>query len=382
MPAVLWPLLFGNYVIGSGVMAVAGTLNEISADLSVSIATAGQLISTGALLMCIGAPALAFFVSGWDRRRLLSLSMLWYAALHVACAVMPSYGALLPVRVITLISPAIFTPQATACIGLLVPPEQRGRAISFVFLGWAFASVLGMPMCALLGGLFGWRTAFFAIGALSLLSAWWIWVTMPDGVKPAAMSRDAWRRTLQSPALTLTVGVTLLSSAGQFTLMAYLAPYFRQVLQISPQSLSLTFLWFGAFAFIGNLLMSRFIDRIGAARGVLVSQAMMALAFALWSLGQTWGLALAIMVPWALGCFAANSAQQARLVGIAPALASGSVALNSSAMYAGQAVGAAVGGAMVEAGHMEALHVAGLVGLLLAMGCSIRATRHPAPSGG
>src|SRR3954470_7966322 len=160
MPAVLWPLLFGNFVIGTGVMIVPGTLNEISASLQVPVATAGQLISAGALLMCLGAPLFAALVAGWDRRRLLALSMVWYALLHFACVLAPSFAALLPLRVLAMVSPAIFTPQAAACVALLVPVEQRGRAITFVFLGWSVASVLGMPIGALIGGTLGWRTAF------------------------------------------------------------------------------------------------------------------------------------------------------------------------------------------------------------------------------
>ncbi|HET6828507.1 MAG TPA: MFS transporter, partial [Ramlibacter sp.] len=78
LPPVVWPLLFGNFVIGTGVMVVPGTLNDIRENLQVSIATAGQLISAAALLMCIGAPLIAAAVGGWDRRRLLALSMLWY----------------------------------------------------------------------------------------------------------------------------------------------------------------------------------------------------------------------------------------------------------------------------------------------------------------
>ena len=73
LPALVWPLLFGNFVIGTGVMVVPGTLNEISASLDVSVATAGQLISAGAVLMALGAPLLAAVVAGWDRRRLLAL---------------------------------------------------------------------------------------------------------------------------------------------------------------------------------------------------------------------------------------------------------------------------------------------------------------------
>src|SRR5256885_14452582 len=89
LPAVLWPLLFGNFVIGTGVMVVPGTLNEISSSLNVSVATAGQLISAAALLMCLGAPSLAALVAGWDRRRLLALSMVWHGLLHLAWTMAP-----------------------------------------------------------------------------------------------------------------------------------------------------------------------------------------------------------------------------------------------------------------------------------------------------
>ena len=220
MPAVLWPLLFGNFVVGTGVMVVPGTLNEISSSLDVSVATAGQLISAAALLMCVGAPLMAALVAGWDRRRLLTLSMLWYAALHVACTAASSFTTLLPLRTITMIAPAIFTPQAAACVGLLVPPEQRGRAITFVFLGWSVASVLGMPIGAFIGGTLGWRSAFAVIALLSVISAIWVWRAMPDGVKPPALSAAAWVETLRSKALLLCVLVTVLYSAGQFVLFS------------------------------------------------------------------------------------------------------------------------------------------------------------------
>ena len=135
LPAVLWPLLFGNLVIGTGVMVVPGTLNEISASLQVPTATAGLLISAAAVVMCLGAPLFAALVAGWDRRRLLAACMVWYGALHLVSSTMPSFGALLPVRMLAVISPAIFTPQAAACVGLLVPAALHGRAITFVFLG-------------------------------------------------------------------------------------------------------------------------------------------------------------------------------------------------------------------------------------------------------
>ena len=300
--------------------------------------------------------------------------MVWYGALHLVSTASPSFAALLPVRVLTMIAPAIFTPQAAACIGLLVPPEQRGRAITFVFLGWSIASVVGLPMGAFVGGMLGWRSAFALIGLMSLVSAVWVWRAMPDGVRPPALSAAAWRETLRSRALMLCVLVTVLYSAGQFVLFSYFAPYYKQAIGVTPTELSLLLMWFGVFGFVGNMVMSRYIDRIGASRAVMIGVGAMALSFLVWPFGTSLVLAALVSIPWALGCFSSNSAQQARLVGIAPALASGSIALNTSAMYAGQAIGAASGGWLIANGGMGLLHWAGLAALLLAMAASAWAT--------
>jgi predicted MFS family arabinose efflux permease len=175
----------------------------------------------------------------------------------------------------------------------------------------------------------------------------------------------------------LCVAVTLLYSAGQFVLFSYFAPYFKLYLQVTPLELSLLFACFGAFGLIGNVLMSRHIDRIGAPRAVMWAVGSMALSLLLWPLADTLALAALVCVPWGLGCFASNSAQQARLVGIAPLLASGSIALNSAAMYAGQAIGAGSGGWLIAQGNMDTLHWYGFVGLLAAMAMSWWATRQP-----
>ena len=379
LPTSLWALLFGNFVIGTGIMVVPGTLNDISHSLQISTATAGQLISAAALMVCLGAPVFATLIRNWDRRQLLALSMAWYGALHLVCASLPGFSALLPLRILAVIPAAIFTPQAAACVGLLVPPTHRGRAITMVFLGWSVASVLGMPMAAWIGGTWGWRTAFVLIGLLSFASALWVWRAMPDGVKPPALTLESWRSTLRSPALMLCIAVTALYSAGQFVLFSYFAPYFKTTLQTTPAQLSLLFGWFGAFGFLGNMLASRYIDRVGAPRMVLVCVGLMALSLLAWPLGTSLALAAVVCIPWALGCFSSNSAQQARLVGLGPTLAGGSIALNTSAMYAGQALGAAGGGWLIAADQMDALHWLGFGGLLAAMAVSVWAARAARP---
>ncbi len=372
----LWALMVGNVVIGTGVMMVPGALNDISRSLDISIPQAGQLITAAAILMGLGAPLLAGIVAGWDRRKLLTLSLIWYGVMTGISALAPNYAALLPLRVLTVISPAIFTPQAAACVGLMVTPAQRGRAITFVFLGWSVASVMGMPLSAWIAGVSSWRWTFALVALASLIVAAWIWRAMPSGIRPAALTRRAWSQTLGSPVMMLTLGVTLVYAFGQFVLFSYFAPYLNQTIGATSGTIALMFLWFGAFGLVGNLALSRWVDRLGASRAVLITLGLIALSLLLWPIGRYgfWPQAL-IAVPWALGCFSSNSAQQARLVHLSPELAPASVALNTSAMYGGQAMGAALGGVLIANGQMLRLHEASLVVTLAAMALSVWAAR-------
>jgi predicted MFS family arabinose efflux permease len=364
-------LLFGNFVVGCGVMVTTATLNDLSANLGVSVAAAGQLISLPAAAMMLGAPLAAMAVSAHDRRRLLTLALIWFSVGNLLCALAPGYLSLMLLRVATVLAAAVFTPQAGAAIGVMVAPEHRGRAVTHVFLGWSVASVLGMPLSGFIGDTAGWRWAFAGIGAMALVSAGWVWRAMPNGVRPAAVSAAQWRGVFRDAGLMALVMVTALSASGQFVLFAYLAPYYRQVLGATPAQVALLFLWFGLFGFLGNVWVSRHIDRLGPANVVAASLALMALSLALWPLARTVAVMALVCIPWALGCFASNSGQQARLVQAAPALAPALIAMNSSAMYLGQFAGAATGGVLVATSGVAWLSGAALAGLLAALAVSL-----------
>ncbi|MFZ2987063.1 MFS transporter [Ideonella sp.] len=376
-----WALLFGNFVIGCGVMVVAGSLNDLTRSLQVSVAASGQLITVAALVMALGAPLLAALVGRWDRRRLLTGALLWYALGHAASALMPDYHALLPVRALSMLAAAVFTPQAAAAIGWLAPAEQRGRAITFIFLGWSVASVLGMPLHSYIGETAGWRWAFALVTVLSLIGAAWVWRSLPDGVRPPALSLAQWRDVFTHPVLMAVIAVTALSGAGQFTVFAYFAPYYRQILGAEAAQISLLFGWFGALGLAGNLLLSHHVDRFGAGRAVSVLLAGLWLSLALWPLATGVASMMLVILPWALTGFASNSAQQARLGSAAPALAPALMALNTSAIYLGQALGAGGGGAIVAANQAAGrplyagLNWVGLAWISLACALSLWALR-------
>ena len=352
-------------------MSTAGVLNDIVRSLQVSVALGAQLIGAAAGVMALGSPLPAGLVSGWDRRRLLALALLWVTVGHLLCALAPGYVTLLVLRCVTMLGAAAFTPQAASAISALAAPHERGRAITFIFLGWAVASVLGMPLTAFIGETWGWRWSFVGIAALSLAAAVGVWRALPQGIRAPALSLADWRGVLTHPVLMAIVAVTAMSSAGQFTLFSYFAPFYSQVLGASAAQISLLFLWFGALGLVGNVLLTRVIDRVGAASAVALTLACMALSLACWPLATGFTSALLVTAPWALGCFASNSAQQARLALASPALATALISLNSSAMYLGHFAGSASGGAMIAAAGYAGLNWVALAWMLASLGTSV-----------
>ncbi|MBU6224548.1 MAG: MFS transporter [Burkholderiales bacterium] len=374
-PALLWCFLFGNVVIGFGVLMVPGSLNDISHDLRISISASGVLITASSVLMCLSAPIFASVLGAYDRRKLLALVMLWYGVLHAVCIAMPDFEQILWLRVIAMLAPAIFTPQAAACVGQLAEPHARGRAITFIFLGWSISSVVGMPVAAWISEVYGWRSVFGVLSVLSFISAAWVWVALPNKIAPPVMTIAAWRETFRTKPLVLALLVTVISASGQFFLSAYFAPYFKLTLLTNPEQLSMLLAWFGACGLLGNIWLSRHVDRLGADKAVTLSLLLISISMVSWSLGSNFYLAFLVLTPWGLGMFATNSAQQARLIHIEPKLAAGSVALNTSSMYLGQAVGSAGGGWLIAQGRMDQLHWFALGGVLLAIATSLLASR-------
>jgi MFS transporter, DHA1 family, inner membrane transport protein len=375
MKAARWSLLAGNFMIGCGVMVVGGTLNDLTHDLGISVSRGGELIALAALFMGVGAPLLAAWVSRWDRRRLLSWAMVWYGVGHALCALAPDDQWLAVLRALTVLSAAVFTPQAAATMGFMSTPANRGRHITFVFLGWSLASVAGMPLTAWVGERVGWRIAMGLVAVGALASAWAVHRHLPHGIRPPGLSWRSWRKVLRSPLLMAVVLVTACQSSGQFTLLAYIAPFYKQVYGATPEQISLMFGWFGALALSGNFLLNRVVDKVGAAQTVTLTLGMMILSLLLWPLAPTLPWFALALLPWAISGFATNSGQQARLGGLSPRLAPALMALNTSAIYLGQAVGASGGGWVLEHHGWGSMHWLGLAWMLVACALSWWAQR-------
>jgi len=377
-------VFLGNFVVGCGVLVVPGMLDLLANDLAISVPKAGALLSLAALTMCVGAPLLAAVTSRVDRRLLLVLSLLLLAVGHLACAFAPDFATLMWIRPISVLGAAVFTPQAAATLSLMIAPEERPMALTSAFVGWSLASVLGMPIGNLLAHALSWRASFAVVAALGLFSALIVWRVIPAGLKVAPLSLKSWGEVLGGTRLRWILLATMVWCTGHFAVLGYITAALRKGVEASPAMQAALMALMGVSGLIGNIALSRWVTRIGADRGARMSLGFICAGLALWIVALTWlqalwAVALAMTI-WGLGNFAFNSSQQARLAQSAPTLASASIALNSSSLYAGQAMGAALGAALVVALGYDALGPTALIIMIVAMLFSWLADRRGTPS--
>ena len=365
-------LMLGNVATGMSVLAPAGMLLELSSDLGVTVRDAGLLVTVGAIVLCIGSPLTAWLTSRFDRRALLGFALAVLAIANIASAFAPNYTALLVIRVVMLAIGALYTPQAAGTVGMIVPVEKRGSGISYVFLGWSLAAAVGLPLITLLASRYGWRAAYGGIGAISCISFVLLVLRLPSGLFGAPVDLKTWVAIGRNPLILLLLLVTVLQMSGQFVVFTFIGPLLAKLTRAGPDAIGFAFLLYGALGFVGNMIAARVVDSWGSYRTSFVFTTMLFIGMAIWAFGAGSFTAMTIGVAiWGLGFASTNSMQQVRLIGAAPVLANASVSLNTSALYVGQAVGSAIGGALfaselyLDAGYVALGFIALAIGVLL-----------------
>lgn len=337
--------MLGNVVTGCAVLAPAGMLKELSEGLDVSIRTAGLLITFGAIVLCVGSPVTAWLTSRIERRMLLSVTLGALAASNIASAFAPDYASLLGLRLVMLAIGVIYTPQAAGTAAMIVPETRRGSTVAYVFLGWSLAAAIGLPLIALVAHRYGWRAAYGGIGALGIVSLLLLTWRLPRGLLGAPVQLRTWLDLARNRLVVLLLLITTLYMSGQFVIFTFMGPLLARLTGAGADAIGLVFAIYGAFGFIGVAVATRIVDGWGPYRTSLLSISMVLAGIAGWALTAGNYLLMACSVAvWGLGFASSNSMQQVRLITAAPPMASASVALNTSVLYIGQAIGSAVGG--------------------------------------
>lgn len=350
MPLAVFVLGLSIFALGTSEFMITGLLPGMATDLGVSIPDAGLLISAFAVGMVIGAPLLAVGTLRMPRRTTLLALLLVFGASHVVGALSPGYALLFATRVVSALACAGFWAVAAATTISLVPAARRGRALAVLVGGLTVANIAGVPAGTLLGQHAGWRTAFWAVAALTVAAAAGVLAFVPHTAVDASAVRVRTELSVfRSGRVWLTLGVIALSQAMVFATFSYLAPLLTITDGLPSAQVPLVLGLFGAGALIGITAGGKLADAHPFA--TLYGSFGLALV-ALTTLALTSDAVVAVVAVLVLGAagFAANPALNVRAYSVAGGTSTMVGASTTAGFNVGNTAGPWLGGVAINAG--------------------------------
>ena len=357
-------LVLLGFSLGCSEFIVIGIEGNIADAFSVSLAQAGELISSFAITYAVLTPVLAIATGRFRRFQLLMAYAAVFCAANLAQAVAPTFAVLLLSRVLIGAVSGAFLAVGVTYIPELLGPERMSMGISVVYAAFSVAMVIATSAGKMVAELLTWRIAMWASLVLALATCALLVALLPrEGAtdEPATMAEQA--GLLTEPQVVTGILIFVFGVGSVYVFYGYVTPYLEQVLGLSPMGASAALMGYGVVCFFSNLLSGWVDARFGMRALVVTFPILAALLFGLWALGPAMPAALVVGMGIALlmyvasvPCISAFMETARRSHPKALTLAS---SLEPMSFNIGIAFGTAVGGAVVSGPGIASV---GLVG--------------------
>ncbi|MFH8692890.1 Cmx/CmrA family chloramphenicol efflux MFS transporter [Streptomyces sp. CB02115] len=349
MPLAVYILGLSVFALGTSEFMLSGLLPPIADDMNVSIPQAGLLISAFAIGMVVGAPLLAVATLRLPRRTTLIALISVFGLGQIAGALAPTYEILFVSRVLSALACAGFWAVGAAVAIAMVPVNSRARAMAVMIGGLSVANVLGVPLGAFLGEHFGWRSAFWAVGAASAVALVGVATRIPH--IPLPEKKPELKRELaiyRDRQVWLAIVITALAAGGVFCAFSYLAPLLTDVAGLDSGWVPWILGLFGAGALIGTMIGGRVADAhlFGVLLSGITASTVFLVALALFASSQVAVIALAFLL--GLSAFFTAPALNARMFNVAGAAPTLAGATTTAAFNLGNTSGPWLGGTVID----------------------------------
>ncbi|MFC4121748.1 MFS transporter [Nonomuraea zeae] len=376
-PVIEWlavtSLMLGIFAIVTSEILPIGLLTDIGADFGLSDGITGLTMTLPGIVAAIAAPAVTVATARVDRRVMLCLLMAVLATADVLAAVAGSYGVMLVSRVLVGLTIGGFWSIGAGLAGRLVPPASVGTATAVIFSAVPLGSVLGVPAGTFIGHLAGWRTAFLVLAALAVLVLGALLVLLPPLPAQQVTSPRVLLGLLRLSGTRTALLATFLIVLAHFGTYTYVTPFLQDVTSLPPAAVGAVLLAYGAAGIAGNFLTGRAMAvnprAAFVANGCLIAAATLLLPVA----GRSTAGAIVLLVLWGLAYGGVPVCSQAWFMSAAPHAPEGATVIFTSSFQATFALGALLGGYVVDAFSVSTVMVCGgLTAVLMAGYLSLR----------
>lgn len=371
MPFAVYALALAAFAIGTAEFIISGILPPVAADLNVSIATAGLLVSAYAAGVAVGGPLLTLLAVRHSQRTVLIAVMSTFTVSQLLCSMAPDYGMLMLARLISAGAHGVFFGAGNVVVAKLVPQERRGRAFSLFIGGITVANLLGLPGGTAIALQFGWRASFVAVAALGAVALAVIAYSTPKTARDEAphLPLAAQFKALQRQEIWLSYITITLVMIGTICYATYSVPLLIQATGVESAWVPLYLLLGGIGAMLGIWIGGELTDWKPMPSLIVILLLQSAVFFImLFTLYDEVPMAITVFVSGVTG-FAFSTPLQGRVVHAAREAPNLAAALISTAFNIGIAAGAFLGAVLLNAGIVYAdLPTVGVVTALLAAG--------------
>jgi len=343
-----------TFIVGLAELIIGGILPLIADDLDVTLGRAGLLITAFSLSFSITGPALLSLTSKVERKKLIIIVLVFFLLSNLLAIISTDFSLLLLARVLSAMFAALLISLCLTIASQICSVANRSRAIGTVLMGVSASLVLGVPFGLLLGNEWGWRAPFILIIVMIIILIIFISFSINKIEARESLPLKSQIKALGHPKIILIQSVSILFFVGHLTLYAYLTPFLQSTMNLTGNSLSIMYLFFGIAAICGSWYGGYASDRYGTGKTIIIVISLFAVALLTIPLltSQTVMLVIVLLI-WNFLSWTLTPAVQGHLIYIAPKTSDIQQSVNNSSTHVGMAIGSFVGGVNIDLYDVE-----------------------------
>ncbi|MCH5584801.1 MFS transporter [Shimazuella sp. AN120528] len=359
-------LAIGAFIAGTGELVISGIVDLIASDLHVSLAVSGQLVTMFSISFAIGSPIVIALTSKMNRKKLLLVTLIISALGGTMAMLSENIIPMMLSRIILGICSGVFNSIAFAMAAGLVTPDKRGSAIGSIQVGFSCSLIVGVPIGITITAHFGWHTIFGLLAAANMVILLLIVKLLPN-IASSELKQSKIRSNLGNFRVAVTLFIAFLNVLGYSICFTFITPYLQTLAHLSHSAISGILLLMGVCGAVGSRLGGYGTDKWGVTKTLLMMLAFHTVSLLLSPFMATTLVGIIVTITiWGISVYATVPTILYYLISLAPDAAEMVISLNTSVFQIGIAVGAAVGGIIVN--NLSVFHVGWIGGITVAVG--------------
>lgn len=231
-------LVLVTFMLGCNEFIVVGVISDIAKSLSVTVATAGYLVTIFAIVYAISTPLISLFTNRFNRYKTLLVLMLIFLIGNTWSGFTSSYGWFLVTRMMTAAVAGAIESLVILFANDIAPRNKRAMLIAWIAAGFSIASVIGVPIGTAISTATNWHVAFHLISILSLMTCVVMAALLPRNLRQASGGIKDQLILLADKRVYLGALLILFSAAALYAYYTYIRPIITNGLGFSTTALN------------------------------------------------------------------------------------------------------------------------------------------------